>query len=148
MYQLGWGFRARWKHYYLACEGCQVPGVGLGQSVCVTLISPNVRAHQNLINCQKSLVSSVWMKNNVAICLPGHGYRMGWLIEKKIRYPERHSRPLCVCSCGKIIRPQTLRQSTEISYRIICIKGNLTSQPLGNFHPPSLYSELQEDFFF
>lgn len=71
--------------------------------VSVTLISHNVRTHQNLINCQKSTASSLWMRNNVAICLPGHVYRMGWLIEKKNKsYPERHNRPLCVCSCEKI----------------------------------------------
>lgn len=70
--------------------------MGLGQSVCITLISPNVSAHQNLTNCQKSLVSSVWMKNNVVICLPGHGHRMGWLIEKKIKDTQKDTAGLCV----------------------------------------------------
>ena len=72
--------------------------MGLGQSVCVTLISHNGRAYQNLTNCQKSIVLNVWMKNYMAICLAGHVHGIGWFGEKKIKYPETHSTPLCVCN--------------------------------------------------
>lgn len=76
------GFLSQMERPLSGFEGCQAPGMVLGQSVCVTLLSHNMGAHQNLINCQKSVVS-VWMKNDMATHLAGHMHAIRWFIAKE-----------------------------------------------------------------